>query len=114
MILQALVKHYEDLAAQGKLDRPGWSRIGISYALYIQDNGELEQVVSVKNEEERGKKKALVPQSMSLPAPVKRSSGIASNFCGTIPAIFWAWTRRESLSGAWSASPPAKRCTTNF
>lgn len=27
-----------------------------------------------------GKKKALVPRSMSLPAPVKRSSGIASNF----------------------------------
>lgn len=80
MILQALVKHYEDLAAQGKLDRPGWSRVGVSYALYIRDNGELEQVVSVKNEEERGKKRTLVPRSMSLPAPVKRSSGIASNF----------------------------------
>ena len=25
MILQALVEHYEDLAAQGKLARPGWS-----------------------------------------------------------------------------------------
>ena len=80
MILQALVEHYEDLAAQGKLARPGWSDANISYALYINDAGELEQVVSLKNEVERGKKKVLAPRTMSLPAPVKRSSGVASNF----------------------------------
>ena len=80
MILQALVEHYEDLAAQGKLARPGWSDANISYALYINDAGELEQVVSLKNDVERGKKKVLAPRTMSLPAPVKRSSGVASNF----------------------------------
>ena len=82
MILQALVEHYEDLVSQGKLARPGWSDTNISYALYINDAGELEQAVSLKREEERGKgkKKVLVPRSMSLPAPVKRSSGVASNF----------------------------------
>lgn len=80
MILQALVEHYEDLAAQGKLARPGWSDSNISYALYINDAGELEQAVSLKREEERGKKKVLAPRSMSLPAPVKRSSGVSSNF----------------------------------
>lgn len=80
MILQALVEHYEDLAAQGKLARPGWSDANISYALYINDAGELEQAVSLKREEDRGKKKVLVPRSMSLPAPVKRSSGVSSNF----------------------------------
>ena len=80
MILQALVEHYEDLAAQGRLARPGWSDANISYALYINDNGELEQAVSLKREAARGKKKVLVPRSMSLPAPVKRSSGVASNF----------------------------------
>lgn len=80
MILQALVEHYEDLAAQNKLARPGWSDADISYALYINDVGELEQAISLKREEERGKKKVLVPRSMSLPAPVKRSSGISSNF----------------------------------
>lgn len=80
MILQALVEHYEDLAAQNKLARPGWSDANISYALYINDAGELEQAVSLKREEERGKKKVLVPRPMSLPAPVKRSSGVASNF----------------------------------
>lgn len=80
MILRALVEHYEDLAAQGKLARPGWSDANISYALYINDDGELEQAVSLKREEERGKKKVLAPRPMSLPAPVKRSSGVASNF----------------------------------
>lgn len=80
MILQTLVEHYEDLVAQGKLARPGWSDSNISYALYINDAGELEQAVSLKREEERGKKKVLAPRPMSLPAPVKRSSGVSSNF----------------------------------
>lgn len=80
MILQALVEHYEDLAAQGVLSRPGWSDGNISYALYISDAGELEQAVSLKEEQERGKKKVWVPRPMSLPAAVKRSSGVASNF----------------------------------
>lgn len=47
MILQALVEHYEDLAAQGKLARPGWSGANISYALYINDDGALEQALSL-------------------------------------------------------------------
>lgn len=80
MILQALVDHYETLAAQGKIARPGWADAKITFALYINDAGELEQVASVKIEQERGKKTMLAPRSMSLPAPVKRSSGIASNF----------------------------------
>lgn len=80
MILQALAQYYETLAAQGKLDRPGWSDAGISYALYINDDGALEQVVSLKEEQDRGKKKVLAPRLMSLPAPVKRSSGVSPNF----------------------------------
>ena len=80
MILQALARHYEALAAQDKIDRPGWSKSGVSFALYINDAGELERVVSVKTEQTRGKKTALAPQGISLPAPVKRTVGIASNF----------------------------------
>lgn len=80
MILQALVAHYETLAAQGKLDRPGWSSSNISYALYINDAGELEQVVCLKEEQDRGQKKVLVPRPMCLPTPIKKSSGLASNF----------------------------------
>ena len=80
MILQALGEYYEALAAQGKIAKPGWADAKISYALCINNAGELERVVSVQTEQLRGKKIIVAPQSMSLPAPVKRTVGIASNF----------------------------------
>lgn len=80
MILQSLTEYYEALAEQGKIAKPGWSESKISYALYINDAGELERVGSLLTEQERGRKTVLAPQAMTLPAPVKRSSGIASNF----------------------------------
>lgn len=80
MILQALTEHYEALAEQGKLARPGWSDTKVTLALSINDGGELIQVLSLKTEQTRGKKTALAPQSISLPAPVKRTVGIDPNF----------------------------------
>lgn len=81
MILQALAEHYESLVAQGKLDKPGWVKAKISYALCINDRGELEQVDIVKIQPSQDTKKAApVPRTMSLPAPVKRTVGISSNF----------------------------------
>lgn len=81
MILQVLAEHYEVLVRQGKLDQPGWANAKISYALSINDRGELEQVDITKILPSQDAKKALpIPRTMSLPAPVKRSSGIASNF----------------------------------
>lgn len=99
MILQALVDHYETLAAQGKLPRPGWSDAKISFALYINEAGELEQVACVKTEQDRGKRTVLAPQAMSLPAPVKRSSGIASNFL---------WDNSSYLLGADDKGKPQR------
>lgn len=80
MILQALVKYYEDMTAKGKIAEYGWGPAKISYVLHIDKQGNLLQVISVKEELEKGKKKVLVPQNIKLPAAVKRSSGIASNF----------------------------------
>lgn len=80
MILQALAACYETLAAQGKIDQPGWSIAKISYALYISNAGELEQIVPLKQEQARGKKTVLVPREMVMPAPEKRTVGIAANF----------------------------------
>ena len=80
MILQALTRYYEDLRAQGKIDAPGWSPAKISFALYLNENGELTQVVPTMEEVPKGKKTVLQPQSKPLPAPVKRASNIASNF----------------------------------
>ena len=43
MILQALTRYYEDLLAQGKIDAPGWAPAKISFALYLDETGELTQ-----------------------------------------------------------------------
>ena len=80
MILQALVRHYEDLLKRNSVSPPGWCEMGISYALYIDDAGNLTHVSSVKTEQLRGKKTVLVPQKMRVPAAVKKTSGVSSNF----------------------------------
>ena len=72
MILQALTEHYEALAAQGKIARPGWADAKISFALCLGESGELERVASTKTEQTQGKKTVLAPQKLSLPAPVRQ------------------------------------------
>ena len=80
MILPALTEHYEALAAQGKIARPGWADAKISFALCLGESGELERVASTKTEQTQGKKTVLAPQKLSLPAPVTRTAGVLSNF----------------------------------
>lgn len=80
MILQALNRYYDQLVRTNKLERPGWQPVKVSYALEIDDEGRLVRVLPLMVEADRGKKKALVPQSRNLPAQVKRSVGIAANF----------------------------------
>lgn len=77
MILQALLAYYEALAARGEISPPGWGPAKISFALCISKDGRLEQVASLQSESERGKPR---PRTMQLPAAVKRTVGIASNF----------------------------------
>lgn len=80
MILQSLVRLFEDLVRSGKLSRPGWSQVKISYALCLGLDGTLEYVVPQFQEVLSGKKTVLRPRMMDLPAPVTRSSGILPNF----------------------------------
>ena len=100
MILQALAKQYEALAEQGKLDKPGWARAKISFALCINDQGELEQVDITKIQLPQDAKKATsIPRAMSLPAPVKRTVGISSNFL---------WDNSTYLLGVDNKSKPQR------
>ena len=80
MILQALMRHYEDLLQRGDIAAPGWASARISFALCLRANGELAQVVPTMQTVETGKKTVLQPQVFPLPAAVKRASNIASNF----------------------------------
>ena len=94
MILQALTRYYEKLADQGKIARPGWAKSRISYALCLNKDGEFIQVIPLL--EETGGKKPQ-PRQFDLPAPVKRSSGIDSNFL---------WDNSSYLLGVDAKSKP--------
>lgn len=80
MILQALTEYYQTLIARNEIAPPGWGQVKVSFALCLDTDGRLEQVISLQTEQPRGKKMVLVPQEKRLPAPVKRSSGVAANF----------------------------------
>lgn len=80
MILQALVDYYEALAAKGKVGKPGWGYAKISYALNIDKQGKLLNVITMLTTQQKGKKIVEVPQNMKLPEPPKRTSGVAAQF----------------------------------
>lgn len=81
MILQALTSLYEALAQKGEISKEGWSREKISFALGIDENGDLLRITPLfkPGDMPKGKKKE-EPQEMTVPAAVKRTSGAAANF----------------------------------
>ena len=80
MILQALVKQYENLAADNRVSREGWCEAKVSYAIDLASDGTVRGFINLKTEKERGKKKVLVPDFRNVPQMVTRSSGVAANF----------------------------------
>ena len=82
MILQALTRYYEDLLAQGKIDAPGWAPTKISFALYLDENGGLTQVVPMSEEVAIGRKTVMQPCLISLPVGAEKTSNshLMSNF----------------------------------
>ena len=82
MILQALVQYYEALLARGEIDRPGWSKVNVSWRLDLNPDGSLFDVSPLQKPSPNGKK--MLPQKLAVPAQVKRSSSVAANFlCDT-------------------------------
>lgn len=80
MILQALVSYYESLVAAGEIAPPGWGKQKVSYALELDDNGDIVQVYPQLVEVENGKKKEWRPRELEVPAPVKRAVNVLPNF----------------------------------
>ena len=80
MILQALVKHYENLEKQGEVDQEGWCRAKVSYAVNLSKDGKIIGIVFLKEEKERGKKTVWLPKRIKVPEMVTRASGVAANF----------------------------------
>lgn len=94
MILQSLVDYYETLARQGAIAKPGWGKYKISYAVNLNQQGEVIGILSLEKEVMRGKKKVSVPTTHMLPEGVKkhRASGLSSY--GRMPHIAWACPRK--------------------
>ena len=80
MILQALVKYYETLLKQGKVEEPGWSAAKVSAEIQLDEEGKLLGILSLQNEVQRGRKTALTDPLLQVPEVFKRSSGVWPNF----------------------------------
>lgn len=80
MILQSLVQYYETLAEKGEITKPGWSNAKVSFALELSAEGQLLRVISMKNEQPKGKKMVWEAQTIMVPQQVTRSSGKSANF----------------------------------
>lgn len=77
MILQALVRCYEALAGRGELEKEGWSPVKVSWGLELDADGQVKSLLLMGGTDAKGKQ---IPRVMKLPDPVKRASGIATNF----------------------------------
>ena len=54
MILQALVEHYEDLLKQGRIAKPGWGKVKVSYGLNLDRQGHVLGLIPLKVAQETG------------------------------------------------------------
>ncbi|MGI6176323.1 MAG: type I-C CRISPR-associated protein Cas8c/Csd1 [Christensenellales bacterium] len=107
MILQALVAHYEALASQGQIARPGWEKGKASYALHIDEEGRLRAVLPLKTPTADGKR--MVARDMELPAGVKRTVGITANFLCDNAAYFLGIGDPDKPERALSCFEAAKK-----
>lgn len=80
MILQALVDYYEELLKEGKTVPNGWCRAKAAFALNLAEDGSLKNVISLKEEQEMGKKTIWISSERTVPQMVSRSSGVSANF----------------------------------
>jgi len=80
MILQALVKHYENLEREKKVSKRGWCSAKVSYGIELSKDGQIKTIVWLKEEHMVGKKQVWLPKILTVPEMVTRSSGVSANF----------------------------------
>ena len=82
MILQSLAAYYDALLERKTpgVPEPGWSAAPVSYALALSPEGELQSLLSLKVETQRGKKMLELPQTMIVPFQQTKGTGFDPNF----------------------------------
>jgi CRISPR-associated protein Csd1 len=103
MILQALYRYYEILSKDPNIDiaPPGYSAVGISFALNISERGELLDIFPLFIPSEDGKQEK--PRRMIVPEQVKRSVNVAPNFLWDNSAFVLGISERDASSPEYSA-----------
>ncbi len=93
MILQALNRYYDILVddPESGIALPGYSTVGISFALNLSAQGELLELFPLFDRIQQGKKMIEKPRRMIVPEQVKRS--------GTTPAPNFLWDNSAFVLG---------------
>jgi CRISPR-associated protein Csd1 len=93
MILQALARYYQILAAdpESGIALSGYSTVGVSFAVVLSPEGELKAILPLFQSETRGKKVVELPLRRIVPEQVKRS--------GTSPSPNFLWDNAAYVLG---------------
>ena len=93
MILNALTKYYEQLLEAGNVGKDGWSLAKVSYAITIDESGQVRNLIPLSIEEIRGNKKVVLPAQRLVPLQKGRSRQIAPYFmCDNAKYLLGGWT----------------------
>jgi CRISPR-associated protein Csd1 len=103
MILQALTRYYDILLKDDESDiaPPGYSAMGISFALNISAKGELLDVFPLFEQVQRGKKMVEIPRRMIVPEQVKRTGPIP-NFLWDNSAFVLGFSKKDAKDSEYS------------
>lgn len=80
MILQALTRYYETLREDDLIAEPYYAKANISFGIFLRENGEIMQLLPLREEVMRRDKKMERPKSLDTPVGEVKAVGIISNF----------------------------------
>ncbi len=80
MILQALTRYYETLREQDLIAPPYYAKANISFGIVLRENGEIMQLMPLREETTRGTKTVERPKPLDTPVGEVKAVGIVSNF----------------------------------
>ncbi len=96
MILGELADYYGLLLDRGKVGREGWANQRVSYVITIDYSGQVKSIFSIEKEEQRGKRKVVVPDKRMVPIHSGRS--------GKNPKPYFLCDSAKYLLGVWIPS----------
>ena len=109
MILQSLTQYYEELVKRNEVTSEGWCKAKVSFALNIDEDGSLFDIVPKSSEKIKGKKTVKVPAEVDVPQMVTRSSGIKANFLCDNARYFLGLDEKEDSQRARDCFEAAKQ-----